>query len=217
MARLACIVTPHVPHRVTPRGNRRMAVLSEAGDYALDRVLLVKRLKAHGVVCSAYCLTPNHVHLLLTPTQADVGEVSAALAPALGQAHRRFRQRRRPRDGSSASGTFRVGGDGRDPLARRLTLSRVHPGPRHPGRGRAGVGRRAVFLTRPRRSEIGAHKRPRPPTCRRGPFGVRRSVSRTLAGARKAGAETGRCEDRVRGRRREFRYPYHVPGFPNRF
>src|SRR5450631_673428 len=90
MARLARIVLPQVPHHVTQRGNRRMALFSQAGDYALYRDLLAERLKAHAVVCSAYCLMPNHVHLLLTPTQADVGEAGAALARAVGEAHRRF-------------------------------------------------------------------------------------------------------------------------------
>jgi hypothetical protein len=33
---------------------------------------------------------PNQVHLLLTPTQTDVGEAASALSRAVGEAHRRF-------------------------------------------------------------------------------------------------------------------------------
>ncbi|HXT07801.1 MAG TPA: transposase [Roseiarcus sp.] len=87
MARLARIVLPDVPHHVTQRGNRRMAIFSERADYGLCRDLIAELLKAHGVVCSAYCLMPNHVHLLLTPTLPDA---AASLSRAVGEAHRRF-------------------------------------------------------------------------------------------------------------------------------
>jgi len=90
MARLARIVVPQVPHHVTQRGNRRMAIFTQRADYALYRDLLAERLRAHAVVCSAYCLMPNHVHLLLTPTPEDAREAAAALARAIGEAHRRF-------------------------------------------------------------------------------------------------------------------------------
>ena len=90
MARLARIVVPQVPHHVTQRGNRRMTIFAERADYALYRDLLAERLKAHAVVCSAYCLMPNHVHLLLTPTPEDAREAAASLARAIGEAHRRF-------------------------------------------------------------------------------------------------------------------------------
>jgi putative transposase len=90
MPRLARIVLPQIPHHVTQRGNRRMEIFSEKADYALYRDLLAERLKAHGVVCSAYCLMPNHVHLLLTPTQPEAADAAAALSRAIGEAHRRF-------------------------------------------------------------------------------------------------------------------------------
>jgi putative transposase len=67
-----------------------MAIFSEPGDYALYRDLLAEQLKRHAVACWAYCLMPNHVHLLLTPTVPDAGEAAASLARAVGEAHRRF-------------------------------------------------------------------------------------------------------------------------------
>ena len=90
MARLARIVLPDTPHHVTRRGARRMAIFSETSDYALYRDLLAERLIRHGVVCSAYCLMPNHVHLLLTPTQPEVESATASLSRSVGEAHRRY-------------------------------------------------------------------------------------------------------------------------------
>src|SRR5271156_6105445 len=90
MARLARIVLPDVPHHVTQRGNRRMEIFSEPSDFALYRDLLAERLKLHGVVCSAYCLMPNHVHLLLTPTRYDAASAAASLSRSVGEAHRDY-------------------------------------------------------------------------------------------------------------------------------
>jgi len=84
MARLARIVVPGLPHHVTQRGNRRQKIFFEDGDYALYRDLLAERCRKSGVVVWAYCLMPNHVHLILVPATAD------GLALALGETHRRY-------------------------------------------------------------------------------------------------------------------------------
>jgi putative transposase len=84
MARLARIVVPGLPHHVTQRGNRRQPVFFEDGDYALYRDLLAERCRKAGVAVWAYCLMPNHVHLILVPATTD------ALALALGETHRRY-------------------------------------------------------------------------------------------------------------------------------
>ncbi len=44
--------------------NGRQALFTEEGGYALYRDLMAERCRANGVVCTAYCLMPNHVHLL---------------------------------------------------------------------------------------------------------------------------------------------------------
>ncbi|WP_246731767.1 transposase [Methylocapsa sp. S129] len=72
------------PHHVTQRGNRRQKLFTQPGDYALYRDLLAERCDRNGVACWAYCLTPNHVHLILTPIASD------GLSRAVGEAHRRY-------------------------------------------------------------------------------------------------------------------------------
>jgi putative transposase len=46
--------------------------------------LLTEQTRKAGVEVWAYCLMPNHVHLILTPTRAD------GLGLAVGEAHRRY-------------------------------------------------------------------------------------------------------------------------------
>jgi len=84
MARLSRIVVPDAPHHVTQRGNRRQKLSSAPDDYALYRDLLAERCRANGVVCWAYCLMPNHVHLILAPATGE------GLSRAVGEAHRRY-------------------------------------------------------------------------------------------------------------------------------
>jgi REP element-mobilizing transposase RayT len=78
------LVVPGFPHHVTQRGNRRAPIFFEDGDYSLYRDLLAERCRKAAVACWAYCLMPNHVHLILTPATDD------ALARALGETHRRY-------------------------------------------------------------------------------------------------------------------------------
>jgi putative transposase len=84
MSRFARITVPGLPHHVTQRGNRRMAVFAEPGDYRLYIDLMAERCAVHGVACWAYCLMPNHVHLVLVPATED------GLARAVGEANRRY-------------------------------------------------------------------------------------------------------------------------------
>ena len=71
MARLSRVVIPGVPHHVTQRGNRREATFFEDGDYQLYLDLLAEAARAAAVEVWAYCLMPNHVHLIVTPTDGD--------------------------------------------------------------------------------------------------------------------------------------------------
>jgi putative transposase len=84
MARLARIVVPGIPHHVTQRGNRRQPVFFGDDDYLAYKALLAEHCRAAGVAVWAWCLMPNHVHLMLVPP--DPGALRAALA----EAHRRY-------------------------------------------------------------------------------------------------------------------------------
>jgi REP element-mobilizing transposase RayT len=53
-------------------------------DYELYRDLLASQCRRQGVACCAYCLMPNHVHLIPVPdTEQSPGR-------ALGETHRRY-------------------------------------------------------------------------------------------------------------------------------
>ena len=84
MTRLARIVVPGLPHHVTQRGNRREAIFFEDGDHEIYRDLLAEQARKARVEVWAYCLMPNHVHLIVTP------ETPEGLGRAVGEAHRRY-------------------------------------------------------------------------------------------------------------------------------
>jgi putative transposase len=84
VARIARLVVPGLPHHVTQRGNRRMNVFFSDDDYRLYLDLLRERCRLAEVGLWAYCLMPNHVHLILTPSTPQ------GLARALGETHRRY-------------------------------------------------------------------------------------------------------------------------------
>jgi putative transposase len=84
MTRLARLAVAGLPHHVTQRGNRRYAIVFQDGDHEIYRDLLAEQTRKAGVEVWAYCLMPNHVHLILTPKQAD------AMGRAVGETHRRY-------------------------------------------------------------------------------------------------------------------------------
>ena len=84
MARLARVVMPGIPHHITQRGNRRQQTFFEDEDYQAYLDLMAEWCDRCGVEVWAYCLMPNHVHLIAVPSTED------ALARAIGEAHRRY-------------------------------------------------------------------------------------------------------------------------------
>jgi len=93
MARIARVVVPGVPHHVTQRGNRRMQTFFSDDDYRAYIDLLAERCEAARMAVWAWCLMPNHVHLVLVPADPD------GLRRALGETHRRHAQRVNRREG----------------------------------------------------------------------------------------------------------------------
>jgi REP-associated tyrosine transposase len=80
MPRVARLVLPGHPHHVTQRGNRRQPTFFSDADYGPYLGLLRYWCGKSGTSVWAWCLMPNHVHLVLVPAQAD--GLRAALAPA---------------------------------------------------------------------------------------------------------------------------------------
>ena len=78
---------------MTQRGNRRQTVFFSDDDYAAYKALLAEHCRAAGVSVWAWCLMPNHVHLILVPGDED------GLRRALGEAHRRYTRRVNFREG----------------------------------------------------------------------------------------------------------------------
>ena len=87
MARWARVVVPAVPHHVTQRGTRRQDVFFRDDDYEAYLRLMREWCDKERVAVWAYCLMPNHVHLVAVP------ETEAGLARAIGEAHRRYTRR----------------------------------------------------------------------------------------------------------------------------
>ncbi len=67
MPRAARIVLPGLPHHITQRGNYRQKTFFRAEDYRLYLDLLGEYSRHFGVSILAYCLMPNHVHLIAIP------------------------------------------------------------------------------------------------------------------------------------------------------
>lgn len=84
MPRIPRIVVPHFPHHVTQRGNRRQKVFFSDTDYQIYVSLVSKALLNTGTQILAYCLMPNHVHLVAVPATTD------GLSRVFREAHVRY-------------------------------------------------------------------------------------------------------------------------------
>ena len=71
MARSARVVAPGFPHHVTQRGNRRQQTFLCDEDYQSYLDLLSEWCGAVDLKILAYCLMPNHVHLIAMPESSD--------------------------------------------------------------------------------------------------------------------------------------------------
>ncbi len=84
MARIARVIASGIPHHVTQRGNRRMETFFHNEDYEEYLSLMAEWCGKCGVTIWAYCLMPNHIHLIAVPETED------ALRRGIGEAHRRY-------------------------------------------------------------------------------------------------------------------------------
>jgi len=84
MARMARVVVPGYPHHITQRGNRRQETFFCEDDYNIYIDLMAEWCDRCKVEIWAYCLMPNHVHLIAVPESED------GLRRGIGEAHRRY-------------------------------------------------------------------------------------------------------------------------------
>jgi len=93
MARMASAIAPRIPHHVTQRGNRRQQTFFNDEDYYSYLELMSEWCAKYHVETWAYCLMPNHIHLIAVPETKD------SLNLAIGEANRRYTRRINFREG----------------------------------------------------------------------------------------------------------------------
>ena len=85
MPRLPRVVLPDIPHHVLQRGTRKQQTFFRASDYQAYLRLLRENCTFNDIEIWAYCLMPNHVHLILSPSRREglsraVGDTQCAYA-----------------------------------------------------------------------------------------------------------------------------------------
>jgi putative transposase len=78
------LVVPGYPHHVTQRGNRRQTTFFRREDYMTYLALVAEYKVEAGIDVWAYCLMPNHVHLVVVP------EAEESLAKLFRSVHLRY-------------------------------------------------------------------------------------------------------------------------------
>jgi putative transposase len=111
MPRHARFVLPRVPLHIVHRGNNRQKCFWED----VDRRVYLRLLETHAAMTScdvhSFVFMPNHVHILITPEDADS---PARMMKGLAQNYSQYANRRHRRTGSLWEGRFWSGmvGDG---------------------------------------------------------------------------------------------------------
>jgi len=93
MPRMARLVVPGYPHHVTQRGARKQETFFCDQDYEMYIEIMAAIKRKLEVAIWAYCLMPNHVHLIVVPNRRD------GLAQLFGRSHRTYALAINARDG----------------------------------------------------------------------------------------------------------------------
>jgi putative transposase len=84
MPRIARVVALGYPHHIVQRGNRRQEVFFADEDYLEYLKFLSEYSNNYKLSIAAYCLMPNHIHLVAVPENQE------GLARAIGEIHRNY-------------------------------------------------------------------------------------------------------------------------------
>ena len=104
MPRQSRLVLPGVALHVIQRGNNRQRCFYGESDHVLYLLHLRELAQRHDCQVHAYCLMPNHVHLLITPSTPDG---LSALMRNLGQRYVQYVNRTHGRTGTLWEGRYR--------------------------------------------------------------------------------------------------------------
>ena len=85
MARPPRLFAPGLLYHVIARGNHRQPTFLSDADYQAYLVRLAKYQKRYGVRLFAYCLMPNHVHLLLETSESPLSKFMQGLQQSYTQ------------------------------------------------------------------------------------------------------------------------------------
>ena len=105
MARLGRYFLPDQPLHVIQRGNDRASIFFDDEDYGLYRTWLVEAARHYGCTVHAHVLMTNHVHLLVTPADAEALPRSMQ---SLGRRYVRHVNSVRGRTGTLWEGRYRA-------------------------------------------------------------------------------------------------------------
>lgn len=94
-ARIARVIAPKYTHHVIQRGNRRQAIFFTDKDSVTNLELHSEWTRKYSIEIWAYCLMPNHVHLIVIA----ISETAEGLTPAIVEALRRYTRRINFREG----------------------------------------------------------------------------------------------------------------------
>jgi putative transposase len=106
MPRIGRVVAPNMPHHVVQRGHNRNAVFVDDGDYSYYLDTLGKWARQLQVKVYAWCLMPNHVHLLLDPRD-DIKSIGLLMKRLAGR-QTRFVNKQESRTGSLWDGRYKM-------------------------------------------------------------------------------------------------------------
>lgn len=93
MPRKNRIVMPGVAHHIVQRGTRKQKTFFSTKDYSLYLKLLFKYSSEYRLEILAYCLMPNHIHLVAIPLSKE------SLSFAVGRTHQLYALQINKREG----------------------------------------------------------------------------------------------------------------------